>query len=176
MKKLYIDANSMLRDAWRLGRLVLDSGWRPDALVALWRGGAFPGVAIHEFLKVNGLDLPHFPVVCSSYTGIDEHGGVSFRGAGEVLDSFPAGSRILVVDDVFDSGDTARAVRSLFSSRKCEARIACVYWKRSRARQGEAPDFHVRECDDWIVFPHEIEGLASGEIAAKDPLLADLMA
>jgi hypothetical protein len=34
----------------------------------------------------------------------------------------------------------------------------------------------VRELEDWIVFPHEIEGLTPEEIAQKDPELAALLA
>ena len=41
---------------------------------------------------------------------------------------------------------------------------------------GEEPDFHVRKLDDWIVFPHEIDGLSDAEVARKDPALAELVA
>ena len=46
--KLYVSANDYLRDCFRLARMVLDSGWLPDDLIVLWRGGAPVGVSIHE--------------------------------------------------------------------------------------------------------------------------------
>ena len=68
--KAYLDPKEYLHDIWRLARQVYDSDWHPDVLLALWRGGAAPGVAVHEFLKVKGRSLRHAPVKCSSYTGI----------------------------------------------------------------------------------------------------------
>ena len=175
-KKVYLDAQTYLRDGWRLARQILDSGWRPDALLALWRGGAAVGAAVHEFLKVKGLSLRHMPVKCASYTGIGQsQTEVVFSHAEDVFASLEEGAKVLVVDDVFDTGRTAAAVRRKLAARKCDAKIACVYWKPAKNVTGEEPDFHVRKLDDWIVFPHEIEGLAPEEIAEKDPELAALM-
>ena len=159
MEKLYIDPREYLRDAWRLARQVLDSGWTPDVLLALWRGGAQPGVAVHEFFKVMGLNVRHMPLKCTSYTGIAESSGaVRFWHAESLMAALKPDDRVLVVDDVFDTG-----------------RMACVYWKPKCNVTDFRPHFHVRDVDQWIVFPHEIEGLSPEEIAVKDPVLASLM-
>ena len=176
-RKVYLDAQTYLRDGWRLARQILDSGWRPEALLALWRGGAAVGAAVHEFLKVKGLSLRHMPVKCASYTGIGtSQAEVVFSHAEDVFASLDPGTKVLVIDDVFDTGRTAAAVRKKLAARQCEAKIACVYWKPSKCVTGEEPDFHVRKLDDWIVFPHEIEGLTSEEVVQKDPMLAELLA
>ena len=52
--KMYLDSREYLRDTWRLARRIMDSGWRPKVLIALWRGGAAPGAAIHEFFAYHG--------------------------------------------------------------------------------------------------------------------------
>ena len=175
-KKLYLNAQDFLRDTWRLGRIILDSGWRPDALIALWRGGAAPGVALHEFFKIHGLSLRHAPIKCSSYTGIEQSSpDVKFENADAVLATLSPGTRVLVVDDVFDTGRTAAAVHARMSARGCEMKMACVYWKPSKNVTPYKPDFYVAALDRWIVFPHEIEGLTPEEIMDKDPVLAKLV-
>ena len=50
--KHYLSADEYLRDTWSLAAEVKRSGWKPDILIALWRGGAPVGVALHEFFKV----------------------------------------------------------------------------------------------------------------------------
>lgn len=177
-KKTYITADEFLRDSWRLAHAVRTSGWRPDVVVALWRGGAMPGVAMHEFLRATGWDVRHFPVKCSSYTGIGENAGdVVFSGDSSVFSSLKASEKVLVVDDVFDTGKTAAAVRTKMSVVGAEMRLACVYWKASGKSTGLPPEYYVRKTgNEWIVFPHEIDGLAADEVAEKDSALAGLLA
>ena len=173
--KCYIDARDYLRDIWRLGRQILESGWRPDTLLALWRGGAEVGVAVHEYLKAHGISPRHMPIKCFSYTGIGTSvAEVKFEHAKEVFDDIPHGSKVLVLDDVFDTGSTAAAIHDELGRRGYEMRMACVYWKPSRNLTGFSPDYHVRTIEDWIVFPHEIEGLTREEMAKKDPVLVEL--
>ena len=74
-EKKYISADEFLLDAWRLAAAVRQSGWRPDWLVALWRGGAFAGIAVHEFLQASGWAVEHLPLKCRSYSGIGEATG-----------------------------------------------------------------------------------------------------
>lgn len=174
-EKLYLDARDFLRDSWRLGRMILDSGWKPDVLIALWRGGAAPGAAVHEFLKIHGVSMRHAPIKCSSYTGIEQcESTVTFDHADGMLDSISPGDRVLVVDDVFDTGRTAAAVHERMKERGCNMKMACVYWKPSKNVTSFKPDFFVRILEQWIVFPHEIEGLTPEEIRIKDPVLAEL--
>jgi len=178
VEKTYLSADAYLRDAWRLAAEVRKSGWRPDFLVALWRGGAPVGVALHEYLKVSGWAVRHLPLKCESYTAIGENaGGVRFTHGDIVFGMLRKGDRVLVVDDVFDTGKTARAVKDRIGATGAEMRLACVYWKPGKNTTDMRPDYFVRDVgDEWIVFPHEIEGLTKEEVEAKDPLLASLLA
>ena len=175
--KHYLSANDFLRDSWRLAASIRKAGWKPDVLIALWRGGTPPGIAIHEFLKVSGWDVRHMPVKCASYTGIGENAGkVEFTCADPVFAWLRRGEKVLVVDDVFDTGKTAAALKEKFDAIGVEFRMACVYWKPGRNLTSRKPDYFAKDIGTgWIVFPHEIEGLAADEIRAKDPFLADLM-
>ena len=175
--KHYLSADDYLRDTWRLAASVKASGWKPDVLVALWRGGAPVGVAIHEFFKASGWDVRHIPLKCASYTGIGENAGsVEFTCGDIVFGMLRKGDKVLVVDDVFDTGKTAAAVKAKMDSLGAEMRMACVYWKPQKNITALKPDYFVKDVGlDWLVFPHEIEGLTADEIAVKDPLLADLL-
>lgn len=175
--KTYLSADEYLRDTWRLASAVYRSGWRPDILIALWRGGAPVGVAVHEFFKVAGWgEMQHLPLKCSSYTAIGENaGGVGFTLGELVFGMLRKGDRVLVVDDVFDTGRTAEAVKSHIDATGAEMRMACVYWKPQKNLTALKPDYFVKDVGtEWIVFPHEIDGLSREEIAVKDPFLASL--
>ena len=175
--KHYLSADEYLRDTWRLAAAVRKSGWKPDILIALWRGGAPVGVALHEFFKVSGWSVQHIPLKCASYTGIGANpGGVAFTHGEIVFGMLRKGDKVLVVDDVFDTGKTAAAVREKLDAVGAEMRMACVYWKPEKNITSLKPDYFVKDVGlDWLVFPHEIEGLSRDEIMRKDPLLPTLL-
>ena len=176
--KHYLSANDFLHDVWRLAADIRKSGWKPDFMIALWRGGTPPGIAIHEFLKVSGWEVRHLPLKCSSYTGIGENAGeVRFTCAEPVFGMLRKGDKVLVVDDVFDTGKTAAAVKGRLDALGVEMRMACVYWKPQKNQTNLKPDYFTKDVGlEWIVFPHEIEGLSKDEVREKDPLLAELLA
>ena len=176
--KHYLSANEYHADSWRLAAEVRMSGWKPDILIALWRGGAAVGVSLHEYFKVSGWDVQHIPLKCASYTGIGSGnaGEVVFTLGEEIFGMLRPGDRVLVVDDVFDTGKTAKAVHERIQKTGAEMRLACVYWKPEKNITNLKPDYFVKDVGlDWIVFPHEIEGLTKEEIAVKDPLLSSLL-
>ena len=177
-KKDYLSADDFLHDSWRLAARVRASGWKPDILIALWRGGATAGVSLHEFFKASGWNIQHIPLKCASYTGIGQNAGdVVFTFGDEIFGLLRPGDRVLVVDDVFDTGKTAKAVKTRIAATGAEMRLATVYWKPEKNETDLEPDYYVKDvCRGWIVFPHEIEGLSPAEIGEKDPLLADLLA
>ena len=176
--KHYLSADEYLRDTWRLAAAVKKSGLKTDILIALWRGGAPVGVALNEFFKTTGWPVKHIPLKCASYTGIGEnHGVVEFTHGDIIFGMLRKGDKVLVVDDVFYTGKTAAAVKERIDSTGAEMRMACVYWKPNKNVTTLTPDYYVKDVGlDWLVFPHEIEGLTKDEIRTKDPVLADLMA
>ena len=174
--KIFVSANEYLRDSFRLARMILDSGWQPEDLIALWRGGAPVGVSVHEFLHYHGLRPRHRVLKCQSYTGIQAHNHeVVFENANEIFRSVVRGSRVLIIDDVLDTGNTAKAVFERLAPFGAEVRLATVYWKPNQNQTKIKPDFYVRETDDWIVFPHELDGLTPEEVERKDPAISALL-
>ncbi len=92
-----------------------------------------------------------------------------------VLDRIGPGTKVLVVDDIFDSGATIRAVRERLGRTRAEIRVATLYFKPRRNTAGSGPDFFLREVDSWLVFPHELMGLTPEEIRRKDPEIHALL-
>jgi len=174
-EKIYLTANDLLRDSFRLGMQVLDSGFAPTHLVGIWRGGAPVGIAVQELLEYKGIDCDHIAIRTSSYTGIDRQDAeVRVFALGYLIDTLNPEDRLLIIDDVFDSGRSIRAFLQELKLR-CrhnmprEIRIATVYYKPSRNRTELKPAFFVHETEEWLVFPHEIDGLTLDEIRANKP-------
>lgn len=177
MDKHYLSANEYQSDMWRLAAVIRKSGWKPDFLVGLWRGGAPVAIAVHEFFKVTGWNVKHIPLKCWSYSGIGQNENkVAFLLGDAIFGMFRQGDKVLFIDDVFDTGKTAAAVMEQMKETGADAKIACVYWKPEKNRTTLRPDFIAKDIGtEWIVFPHEIDGLTPEEIATKDPELAALM-
>ena len=146
-------------------------------MLALWRGGTPVGVAVHEFLEYAGWSVRHMAVKTASYTGIGTRQEARLEFADEVFGAIRDADKVLVVDDVLDSGGTLRAVLDRLNAgrRAGEARSAVLYWKPSAGRHGVTPDYHVGVLEKWIVFPHELQGLTRDEVALKSTEIARLL-
>ena len=174
--KIFISADSLLRDSMELGLQVVRSGLRPTFLVGIWRGGAPIGIAVQEILEYNGIVCDHVSIRTSSYTGIDQQSRtVRVHAVDYLVSSLNAEDQLLLIDDVFDSGRSLEAVIAELR-RRCrrnlpeQIRVATVYYKPARNRSSLTPDFYVRATDQWLVFPHEIHGLTREEILANKPV------
>ena len=181
MDKHFISAESLLRDSFVLARQIFDSGFRPDFIVGVWRGGAPVGIAVQEFLEFQGIPSDHIAIRTSSYTGINQQEKqVRVHGLQYVIDHADSEHRLLIVDDVFDSGRSIRAILEELSI-KCRRnlpetiRIACPWYKPTKNVTSLTPDYYVHETEQWLVFPHELNGLTPEEIQAGKPEMADLI-
>lgn len=173
--KTYIGAESLLIDSYRLAMMVLESGFIPSFIVGVWRGGAPIGIAVQEVLSYHGVETDHIAIRTSSYTGVDQQSPeVKVFALGYLVEQLNPEDRLLIVDDVFDSG---RSVEALISELKLrcrhnmpeDIRIATAYYKPSRNRTALKPHFYIHETADWLVFPHELKGLSREEILANKP-------
>ncbi|MEN0652035.1 MULTISPECIES: phosphoribosyltransferase [Hyphobacterium] len=175
LTKRFISAEDLLRDSFALARQVLESGYEPTHIIGVWRGGALPGIAVQEFLAWKGLATDHIAVRTSAYYGIDQsHPEVRIHGLGYFVEQLGPDDRVLLVDDVFDTGRSAVALEAALHERcgdnePAGIRIATVWYKPSRNRTDRKPDYFVRESDEWLVFPHELCGLGDDEIAIHKP-------
>lgn len=174
MHKIYINANQLLDDAYRLGFRVLDSGYRPDLILALWRGGTPVGAAVQELLEYCGVHCEHTAIKTRHYHGIDSRAAdVTIADPDTVMGYFASSQQLLIVDDVFDSGrslDTLiTAAEQQLGDAMPEVRVATVYYKPGNNRTERQPDYYLHQTEHWLVFPHELIGLRPDEIVAGKP-------
>jgi len=175
MDKEFVSANDLVKDSFALAKAVLDSGYRPDVLLAIWRGGTPIGIAIHEFLRYKGIETYHAVVKAESYDGIGTRTDPRFELLDGVLGALDDGCRILIVDDIFDTGSTVKSLRERLKGKAAEVRVATLFYKDQVAPDGTAPDYFMKKTDKWIVFPHELMDLSPEEIKAKDGDLPGLL-
>ncbi len=176
VEKAFIRADDLVRDSFSLAKRIYESGFVPDVLLVLWRGGTPVGIVIHEFLLYKGIDTYHTALKAESYLGIGQRGKPRIEYMESLLERVTPESRVLVVDDIFDSGSTMKTVVDQLSPAVAEVKLATLYYKPEANTTDLTPDFYGRKTDRWIVFPHELMDLSENEIRAKDQVVADLLA
>lgn len=170
MNKKFINANQLLDDAFILAEQIFSSGFKPDFIVGVWRGGTPIGIAIHEFFEVLGIDSDHIAIRASSYSDIDnQKDEIEILGMEYLLGALSKEHKVLFVDDVFDSGRTIQAIIALLKNEMADAcpediRVACPYFKPERNQTALKPDYFLHVTKDWLVFPHELKGLTKEEL------------
>ncbi len=180
MEKTVLSGQELLEDSFCLGLQVIESGFRPTMIIAIWRGGTPVGMAVQEILAYAGIDADHIAIRTSSYLGVDRRGAVAVHGLNYVINKICHDDRVLIVDDVFDTGNTIAAViRELEIRARAntpeDIRIAVPWYKPSRNETDLEPDYFVRKTDAWLVFPHELDALTPAELRAARPEIAEVV-
>jgi len=129
-----------------LAQQIADSDFSPEVLVAVARGGMLPGGALTYSLGVKLTDA----INVEFYTDVNETLADPILLAPLLDTDSIRDRRILVVDDVADSGRTLALVLKLLRGFGAEVRSAVLYTKPRTVVQ---PDFSWRTTDKWIVFP-----------------------
>ncbi|MDC3376122.1 phosphoribosyltransferase family protein [Gammaproteobacteria bacterium] len=179
MKKTFIRADQLLEDSFKLAWNIYESGFRPNYIVGVWRGGAPIGIAVQEFLEVLGVSSDHIAIRTSHYTGIDQHNSnVKVFGLNYVIRQLESEDSLLIVDDVHDTGLSIQKIISDLNA-ACkkntpEIKVATPYFKPSKNKTERCPDYYLHETNEWLVFPHELAGLTLSEIKQNKPELSNL--
>lgn len=170
MDKYHISPGELLEESFRLAEKIHDSGFRPEFIIGVWRGGAPVGIAVQEYFDLVGAPADHIAIRTSSYYGIDQqHKEVRVFGLNYVIDNIHRNQQLLIVDDVFDSGRSIRAIIDAIRAKAGEEtptiiKTACPWYKPTRNVTSLEPDYYVHTTDQWLVFPHELVGLTDKEI------------
>lgn len=133
--------------AGRLGRMIARSGFRPDMIVAIGRGGYMPARLLSDQLDV--FDLASVKI--EHYEGAHKNREARIRYP---LTAEIHGRRVLVVDDVSDSGDTFEvAVRHVREhGDPLDLKTAVLHHK---SVSSFVPDYFASEVSEWrwIIYP-----------------------
>ncbi len=181
MSKVYLTAQGLLEDSFKLAQKILESGFKPTFIIAVWRGGAPIGIAVQEYLHFHGIHADNIAIRTSSYSGIDNQSReVKVSGLDYLIKNMKHEDRLLIVDDVFDTGRSVEAIidelrRKLRLNTPDDICIAVPYYKPTRNQIDREPDFVVHETADWLKYPHSLEGLSVDEIREKRPEIYDII-
>lgn len=190
MHKRFIEEQTLIEDSYRLAVQIYKSGYRPDFIVGVWRGGSTVGIYVQECLQYLGVETDHI-AIRTSYRGMDDYlqklkegGDIRAHGLQYLFEKMNASDNLLIVDDVYSTGRNVAAVISRLRAKtrrnmSQDVRIAAIYYRSGFNHDNPAPNYYLHDCDDWLVLPYEITGLSAEEIGSHKswikPILDDLM-
>ena len=120
--------------------------WEPDAIVGLTRGGLIPAVQFSHMFNVKLYTLN---------ISLRDGKAPSAKFDWKQLDKY---SRVLIIDDINDSGSTLREVHNQFYTRAyMNPKFATLLSKRSSVMEVDYAGEHINKSreKDWVVFPWE---------------------
>jgi len=137
----------ILKKIYSLGKKIKDSGYKPDVIVSILRGGAIPTAILSDVLGVQEL----YSIRIKLYEGVGKVGEKP-----QIVQGIPNNlntKKVLIVDDVSDTGKTiAKAVEYIKELGASEIRVATIHLK---PWSSFIPHYYVEITDHWIIYPWE---------------------
>lgn len=163
LKPSYEDIHNACHQA---AQLITGYEWQFHRIMGISRGGFFPAMILSHMLKI-----PVTPVVYSSKVGAGDD-----KNHHNVLPEVGKHERLLIVDDICDTGNTLYEIKSHYELSGMFAYTFALYYK-SRAVPVVIPDFKWRvipEDSPWVIFPYERNEHIKSSKEAIDEALSDL--
>jgi hypoxanthine phosphoribosyltransferase len=144
-----------------LAQLIYDDGYRPDMVLAIARGGMLVAAALGYALGVKNT----FTMNVEFYTGIDSRLEMPMilPPVPDLVDFHE--TRVLIADDVADTGATLALVKEFCEGKVAEVRCAVLYEKPRSSVQCE---YVWRRTDRWITFPWSAQDPVADELARAE--------
>lgn len=131
-----------------LANIIKKSGWRPDVIVAVARGGYVPARLLCDFLGVENLlsiQSQHWTEAAKA----EERAILRFPYVVNMRDK-----RVLIVDDIVDTGDTLITAEKFIRENwyPLDVKKAALQWISSVAKI--KPDYYYIEVKEWVWFQY----------------------
>ncbi|MCL2070551.1 MAG: phosphoribosyltransferase [Treponema sp.] len=196
MIKEFLPYNVVRNNALKIAHRIYHDGFIPDLICVSLRGGVYLGNVISEYFKFvprGTKPIYYAAVVARSYTGVGEASEVNVEGWTYSTDAMRTGDKILLVDDIFDSGCTINHLAKLilesgipredlkvlvhdykyFYDKPEQLPVQPDYWCRKH-------EFSVNDEEMWIHYSsHELIGLSPEELEkhyySEDPELREVL-
>ena len=195
MEKEFLPYDKVRNNALKMAHRIHMDGFIPNVIYVSLRGGVYLGNVISEYFKfVQPQTSPVYyaAVVARSYTGVSEAEEVRVEGWTYTTEALRTGDKILLVDDIFDSGRTINHLAKIIMKKgipRGDIKIVVHDYKYFYDKKEQfpiQPDYWCRKHelsvndDTWIHYmSHELVGLSREELEEhyykEDPELRDVL-
>jgi len=196
MKKEFLSYKTVRNNALKIAHRISNDGFIPDVIYVSLRGGVYLGNVISEYFKIIQRRIRpvyYAAVVARSYTGVRESAEVKVEGWTYLPDALRTGDKVLLVDDIYDSGRTMNHLANLIMEKGIPRKDLKVvvhdykYFTDAKERFPVQPDYwcrkheqSIKDEDTWIHYSsHELIGLSQEELEkhyyASDPELREVL-
>jgi hypoxanthine phosphoribosyltransferase len=181
MRKEFLQFDIVRDNALKLAHRIYTDGFIPDVIYVSLRGGAYLGNIISEYFKIvhkGQRPVYYAAVVARSYTGVGQAEKIKIDGWTYSPEHLRVGDRILLIDDIFDSGNTINFLAQIILEKgipRKDLKIAVHDYKYFYDRPEQhiiQPDYWCRKHDlsvnddsYWIHYmSHELTGISETEL------------
>ena len=196
MQKEFLQFDTVRNNALKLAHRIYHDGFVPDVIYVSLRGGAYLGNVISEYFKIvhqGQRPVYYAAVVARSYTGVAMSEQIRIDGWTYSPEHLRVGDRVLLVDDIFDSGRTVNHLSQVILDKgipRQDLKVAVHDYKFFTDKPEQLPiqpDYWCRKHevsvnDDgyWIHYmSHELVGLSERELEAnyyaQDPAMREVL-
>ncbi|GHU88673.1 phosphoribosyltransferase [Spirochaetia bacterium] len=196
MKKEFLPYDTVRNNTLKLAHRIYQDGFIPDVIYVSLRGGAYLGNVISEYFKIVRRDahpVYYAAVVARSYSDVRTSDKITVEGWTYAPEHLRIGDRVLLVDDIFDTGQTINHLAEIILERgipRKDLKIAVHDYKYFYDKPEQLPfqpdywcrkhDLSVNDEDRWIHYmSHELVGLSESELEANyyavDPELREVL-
>ena len=196
MKKEFLQFDTVRNNALKLARRIYHEGFVPDVVYVSLRGGAYLGNILSEYFKIvhrGQRPVYYAAVVARSYTDVAQAEKIRIDGWTYSPEHLRVGDRVLLVDDIFDSGRTINYLAQVILDKgipRQDLKVAVHDYKYFTDKPEQLPiqpdywcrkhEVSVNDEGYWIHYmSHELVGLSESELEAhyyaQDPALREAL-
>ncbi|MCL2800812.1 MAG: phosphoribosyltransferase [Treponema sp.] len=190
MKKEFLQFDTVRDNSLKLASRIYNDGFIPDVIYVSLRGGAYLGNIISEYFKIvhtGARPVYYAAVVARSYTDVGKSGKVIVDGWTYSPDYLRVGDKVLLIDDIFDTGRTINHLAQIILDKGVPRRDLKIavhdykYFYDKKEQLTFQPDYWCRKHEasvndesSWIHYmSHELTGLTENELKenyySRDP-------